>query len=51
MQAKQGTANLVQQNDMQGLLANVRSGEEGGLAAVGLAYKDDEDVNFDSDDN
>mmetsp|Transcript_26588 Transcript_26588/g.67724 ORF Transcript_26588/g.67724 Transcript_26588/m.67724 type:complete len:585 (-) Transcript_26588:1605-3359(-) len=49
IKAKQGTANLVQQNDMQALLTNVQSGEEGGLAAVGLAYKDDEDVNFDSD--
>ena len=49
MQARQGTANLVQQADMQKMLASVQHGQEG-LEAVGLTYKnDDEDVNFDDE--
>lgn len=49
-QAKQGTANLVQGSDIQGILSQVQPTGEAGLAAAGLVYKnDDEDVNFDDD--
>jgi len=49
-QARQGTANLIQQNDMQSALMQ-QPGGNGGLAAVGLVYKnEDEDVdNFDDE--
>uniref|UniRef100_A0A7S3QN04 NET domain-containing protein n=1 Tax=Dunaliella tertiolecta TaxID=3047 RepID=A0A7S3QN04_DUNTE len=49
IKARQGTANLIQQNDMQSALMQ-QPGGNGGLAAVGLVYKnEDEEVNFDDE--
>jgi hypothetical protein len=56
VQAQQGTANLVQREDVTRLMMGAAGGEpetapaatEGALAAVGLTFKDDdEEVNFD----
>lgn len=48
VQARQGTANLVQQDNLQSLVQ--AQPNEGDLAAVGLTFRnDDDDVNFDEE--